>query len=56
MLPAESLTPEPADGPAVSACRAKDEPVPAGPQAGPADAPTTEDAGDAAVVGEYEPL
>ncbi|WP_328886050.1 hypothetical protein [Streptomyces sp. NBC_00316] len=56
MLPAEPLTPEPADGPAVSARRAKDEPVPAGPPADPAYAPTTEDAGDTAVVGEYEPL
>ncbi|MFJ7948945.1 hypothetical protein ACIQ6K_35775 [Streptomyces sp. NPDC096354] len=55
-MPAEPLTSEPADGPAVSARRAKDEEVPEGPQADPADAPTTEDAGDAAVVGEYEPL
>ncbi|MDF6046106.1 hypothetical protein LRD69_29075 [Streptomyces sp. JH14] len=56
MLPAEPLTPGPADGPAVSARRAKDGPVPAGPKAYPEDAPTTEAAGDAAVAGEYEPL
>ncbi|MFF7212932.1 hypothetical protein ACFZAU_20720 [Streptomyces sp. NPDC008238] len=56
MLPAEPPTPRTADDPAVSARRAKGEPVPAGPQAAPADAPTTEDAGDAAVAGEYEPL
>ncbi|MEU6602547.1 hypothetical protein [Streptomyces flaveolus] len=56
MLPTEAPTPEPADGPAASARRVRDEPVPAEPPAEPTDAIAPEYAGDAAVAGEYEPL
>ncbi|MDX3234208.1 hypothetical protein PV392_00610 [Streptomyces sp. ME03-5709C] len=56
MLPAEPPTPEPAGAPAASAGPTRDEPVPAEQQAQSADAALPEDAGDAAVAGEYEPL
>ncbi|MFE7793494.1 hypothetical protein [Streptomyces sp. NPDC057460] len=52
MSSAEPPTSEPADNPFEPARRAEDEPVPAD----PADIPATRSAGDADVVGEYEPL